>query len=159
MSDEEPTITVTFSEFLEYVLEESDRARVKRPYHAALILAADPEERKVHVEFPNKDNSLIVPVVWRIKDWKDSYKRQMRLREISEIESQWRFKRDDMLEELAASIHTVMGAEMSWCNEKAGRIYEDQNINAAKMFGCDKLQDVLDTKPESLRGKVEIRIK
>lgn len=156
---EEPTITITFSEFLEYVLEESDRARVKRPYHAALLLAADPEERYIHVEFPGKDTSAEVPVIWRIKDWKDSSKRLARIREISEKENQWRFKRDEMLEELASCIHVLLGGDKGWAHQKADQLYTQQNVAAAKLFGCDSLQEVLDTRPESLKGKLEIRLK
>jgi len=156
---EEGTITVTFSEFLEYVLEEANAAKVKRPYHGALILANDPEERYVHVEFPSEDNKLDAPVVWRIKDWRDSTKRLLKLREISEIESAWRFKRDELIEDLARRIHLVFGADMPWCYDKAYKLYDAQDVNAAKVFGCDKLQDVFDTKPKSLKGKMEIRIK
>lgn len=73
---EDKTITLPISRFIEYLVGSADKRYHVHADDATVLALKDSAEVFAHVEFPDKDNTLDMPCVWRAKEWKvDAEKR------------------------------------------------------------------------------------
>lgn len=70
---DEKLITIPLSEYIEDLLSWRDKCKITLE-RAKQIAAIDSEEFYSHVQFPGAETSS--PILWKIKDWKDSEKKR-----------------------------------------------------------------------------------
>lgn len=73
---------VGLTDFIDGWLRADDNRSVPE-YIATKLVALDPDEVFIHVEFPNAENELGVPRLWRIDAWRTSYAKYLRTKEYS----------------------------------------------------------------------------
>lgn len=64
---------------------------------AALLSVIDDAEQLVHIEWPNAVNSFDSPVLWNIREWRESYDRHCRIKEFAELQRQVRLHEQDTI--------------------------------------------------------------
>jgi len=129
---------ILLSDLTELICRSSEKGETKL-YIAHKIKSSDPTEQYFHVEFPNPDNCLKHPEVWRIQDWKTSYTRFTRRKELSELE------RKAMLSagEVIGKIIKVLQAKTQGMPENNARdiavsfVASRNNVVISKVFGIN----------------------
>jgi len=113
------------------------------PLSALRVLEADPQEQYLHVELPSPENGLKTPQLWRIADWKSSYARHQRIKNLKAHERAI----ENIAAEVRARFVSAMAAKMyitkEACAPMVAQLVKERNINAAACFGLD-LQELLD---------------
>lgn len=110
--------------------------------HALIISAADKDEQLCHVEMPDAENGLNYPRLWRIKPWKESYHRYLKVKKRSEED---RVKACIFKENVDRIIKKLRMATGITDNDDSLRtiaqvIVKKKDINMAKQLGVNDLE-------------------
>lgn len=132
----EKSITLPLSLFLDILLTHKENC-TPESIIISLIASLDKEEFYTHIQYPDKENNLHLPMLWRIKAWRSD----VQYRELQKIASQKRIikheLRKQLQDEIATGFMTMLMCDESVANEKARIVVDTNNIKMAKLVGVD----------------------
>ncbi len=97
-------------------------------YIAEKLQIADHDEQYVFVELPNSLNGLNRAKVWNIRDWKQSYERLTKRRQLSELENRVHTIQSDCRNRVLLYLTRLTGLESSDMLESANKIVKRRCI-------------------------------
>lgn len=124
----------------------ANRVSIPR-YIADKIIAADPQEELCHIEWPNPENGLTAPHLWRIDDWRTSYTRHVRKKELEIRSRTIEVRASELRIKFVRSLMLKTGTEEAVCQSLAAVFIKSRNIEGAMFFGID-LTELLEADDE-----------
>lgn len=130
------SITLPLSDFLDILLTHRESC-TPDSLIITLVQALDKEEFYTHIQYPDKENNLHLPMLWRIKAWKSD----VQYRELQKVAMQKRVAkhelRKQLQDEIATGFMTLLMCDEATANDKARVVVETHNIKLAKLVGVD----------------------
>ena len=120
---------IAISDFVTILLGNGRYMDTCPPYIAEILRAADKEGQYIFVEYPNNVNGLEHLRVWNMRDWKDSYERLVKRRELSELEMAVYNAASVCKKRIAAHLSKLTGLEVDNMLEIASRVLVKHNID------------------------------
>ena len=145
-------IPLTFEQILhEFIPERDSRCRISNDL-AVLLSVIDVDEEFIHIEFPNGLNNYTAPVLWRITEWRESYKRYERMKENLRLESAVRTAEQATIRKLLRQINHVIppgdSRELQNSNEmQATVMVKHRKLDRIKMFSV-RVDDLVEADKE-----------
>lgn len=144
MPETKSTSPPSFERLMDWLLGSLDKGIDKckvLPNEALWIAEQDKEERFVHVQFTDWNNTpLINPLVWRIKDWRisDSRERAIKLRHEKERREYnlWHENTEVLAKRLMKEIGFTYEQALEFASEAAKR----KHVNIAAGFGFTNME-------------------
>lgn len=138
---------IVLTEFLELVLGSVLERISISPSLAKQIATVDSDEQYTHIEWPNDDNKLERPYLWRIDEWRTSYKRDTQRRELSARERTAHVHVSELRAAMTTKIQSMTGLDANAAQEIAAQFIRTRNPQAAALFGID-IQPILRAEQE-----------
>jgi len=114
----------------------ADRVSIQR-YIADKIIAADPAEECCHIEWPNSENGLTSPHLWRIEDWRTSYSRHTRKKELDNKARDIEVRASELRVKFVKRLRIKTGSDEPTAQELATVFIKSRNKEGALFFGVD----------------------
>jgi len=128
---------IVLSDYIQTALGNvANRVSIQR-YIADKIIAVDTNEELCHIEWPNAENGLTSPHLWRIEDWRTSYTRHTRKKELEMRSRAIEVRASELRVKFVRALMLKTGTEESACQELAAVFIKSRNIDGAKFFGID----------------------
>lgn len=132
-------LPLTFEQILrEFIPERDSHCKISNDL-AVLLSVIDVDEEFIHVEFPNGLNNYTSPVLWRINEWRESYKRYARMKLHLELEGKVRNAEYSVIKRLIKQINHVIPSGddrdlMAQVELRANGLVKRRELDRIKMF-------------------------
>lgn len=145
---------IVLSEFLECALGSTLSHLTIPPNVAAQIAEVDKDEQYCHVEFPNADNELSRPVLWRIDDWKTSHTRYIRRKGFNERQRAIEVHASETRAKFIKALMSATGCSEAQCAIIAVAVIKTRQSDLAGIYGID-ITELLKADDELIKFKQE----
>lgn len=128
---------IVLSDFIAIALGAvANRVSIPR-YIADKIIAVDTGEELCHIEWPNAENGLTSPHLWRIEDWRTSYSRHVRKKELNMKQRDIEVRASELRVKFVKKLAAKTGSDEATCQSLAAVFIKSRNKAGAQFFGLD----------------------
>lgn len=148
---------IVLADFLEVALGSTSFVTIP-PTIAKAIVECDTDESQCHIEWPNEQNELRRPQLWRIEDWRTSHARYVRRKTLADKERSIAVRASELRVAIGRKLMAATGCDEQMLQPLINELVRTRNVNGAGLYGIN-LQPLLDADDELTQFKQQNNIK